>query len=209
MSLLGLLDYDDSSSSSSDSDENQEKDVCSSTTQSSVSQDTHKNSETLSLPSPILDVNSTACSSRTYQQSSVFYNPFKAEEKKKLDVLEKHVQLSNTAPFQMKNNKRVCYKFQKGKCRYGDKCRFAHSTDKFTTKTGLTNNKKFTDDSDTIEGISHINQQQTSYDEAVNEDDSNINSNRKKRRVGVSDSLIPPKRAMKAFEKQKQNSGKF
>lgn len=197
MSLLGLLDYDDSSSSSSDSDEDEKEDIPSNKTRDST-KSTEENNEKLNLPSPILEASSTANSSRTFQQSSVFYNPFKAEEKKKLDVLEKHVQLSSVAPPPTKDKKRICYKFQKGKCRFGDKCRFAHSTN--PTKTTATN--QLADNSNEAEATSHINKQQTSY-EPDNEDE-DIDNKPKKRRVGVSDSLVPPKRAMKAFEKQKQ-----
>jgi len=199
MSLLGLLDYEDSSSSSSDSDENQEKDF-SFNKLDNATDDMQETTEKVSLPSPNLDVNSSSSSSRTFQQSSVFYNPFKAREKEKLVVLEKHVQLSDIAPPETKTNKRICYKFQKGKCRYGDKCRFAHSTN--PPKTGISSTKS--DDSCEVEGLSHIKQHHTACEVVNEDDDTNVNK-LKKRRVGVSDSLIPPKRAMKAFEKHKQN----
>lgn len=188
MSLLGLLDYEDSSPSSSDSGEDTTEDLV--VNQFGNSSQIPENVKTLDLPSAILEPTDSS-SSRTFQESSVFYNPFKAEEKKKLDLLEKHVQLSNvTTP--PKRNKRICYKFQKGKCRFGDKCRFAHNV---TVKTNAQDNQ----DAD--------NQLQASHETSLFEEDQNIQTIKpKKRKVGVSDSLIPPKRAMKAFYEQKGNS---
>lgn len=177
MSLLGLLDYEGSSSSSSESEEDAEEDL-KDAEKVNDSVEYSRNNTKLDLPCPLLESNASL--SKDCQQSSVFYNPFKAEEKKKLDVLEKHVQLSNAPPPSKKTNTRICYKFQRGKCRFGDKCRFAHV----------------------------VNRKATSSDNIIDPDKSNeevTNDNKpKKRKVGVSDSLIPPKRAMKAFNELKE-----
>jgi hypothetical protein len=203
MSLFGLIDYGESSSSSSESDEETTPEGTSSSNldKESVNK-AQENDEKLVLPSPLLEPSEPSVSkeftSRTYQQTSIFYNPFKAEEKKKLDVLEKHVQLSRNVPASSTNKKRVCYKFQKGKCRFGDTCRFAHNT--HIIKTDTMNHS--TDDTKTPEVTTTINKTDTSYDPDMDEDQWEI-TKPKKRRVGVSDTLIPPKKAMKAYEQQK------
>ena len=189
MSLLGLLEYEGSTSSSSDSGEDTKGDCI--LNQLSHSTQMSENAKTFDLPSPKLEPTVDNKSSRTFQESSVFYNPFKAEEKKKLDLLEKHVQLSSATP-PPKRNKRICYKFQKGKCRFGDKCRFAHNVSSNTEKkisVSLNTQRDYDN-----------NQLQTSCEE-----DQDVKAKHKKRKVGLSDSVIPPKRAIKAFYEQKGN----
>ncbi|EDO32026.1 predicted protein [Nematostella vectensis] len=197
MSLLGLVpDYgDDSSSSDSENDEEQ--------TPSTVNQNTSSsclNSEVETpLPLPELDVGKKTSSlpselkSRAFESSSVFYNPYLVKEKERLSVLEKHVQLSEQAPT-LKGKKRVCWKFQKGKCRFGEKCKFVHNT----IPVGATSANE--PDSETAAPHTSVrtlrytpNEEETQWEEKKS----------KKRRVGVTDSLVPPKRAVKAYEQQK------
>lgn len=203
MSLFGLIDYEGSSSSSSESDEETatEKSSASKLGKNSVN-DVEEDGEKLVLPSPLLEPSEPSSSSkefatRTYQQTSIFYNPFKAEEKRKLDVLEKHVQLTKSVP-SSNNKKRICFKFQKGKCRFGDNCRFAHATNIIKPETITQNN-----DATKAPGEdSHISRTEIPYN-PENEEDVWEEAKPKKRRVGVTDSLVPPKKAMKAYEQQK------
>ncbi|KXJ27780.1 zinc finger CCCH domain-containing protein 15 [Exaiptasia diaphana] len=181
MSLLGLLEYEGSSSDSSDSEDTKGDWILN---HLSHSTQMSENAKTFHLPSPELEPTVDNNSSRTFQESSVFYNPFKAEEKKKLDLLEKHVHLSSLTP-PPKRNKGICYKFQKGKCRFGDKCRFAHNVSLRSTE------KK------------QVNYDDNHLQTSCEDEDQNIKTKYKKRKVGLSDSVIPPKRAMKAFYEQK------
>lgn len=57
--------------------------------------------------------------------SSVFVNPFQQAEQAKLGILEKHVRLTEAAP-RKPASKQVCFKFRKGTCHLGTRCRFFH-----------------------------------------------------------------------------------
>ncbi|KAK6190228.1 hypothetical protein SNE40_002147 [Patella caerulea] len=135
------------------------------------------------LPNPLLgDV----------QTSSVFINPFKQAELDKQSVLEKHVQMTEKRNL---SNKKVCFKFKKGKCYKGKGCRFLHDID---TVRGKVYNSS--EDSSTI----HIPGAaiQRFIEEPVDDDNYLLNSKRKKRH-GVSDHLIPPKKALLSLEEQR------
>ncbi|XP_031549818.1 uncharacterized protein LOC116287292 [Actinia tenebrosa] len=202
MSLFGLIDYEGTSSSSSESDEETPTEGSSAyKLGKNLAIDGEEDGEKLVLPSPLLGPSepssSKEFSTRTFQRSSIFYNPFKAEEKRKLDVLEKHVHLTKSVP-SSKNNKRICYKFQKGKCRFGDNCRFAHATNIIKPEAVNEDN-----DAKKVAGDDvHINRTEIPYN-PENDGDEWEEAKPKKRRVGVTDSLVPPKKAMKAYEQQK------
>ena len=59
---------------------------------------------------------------------SVFQNPFQKAEDQRKAILEQHVKM--TASLQEKEEEKKkrlpCYKFRKGQCTAGDKCRFFH-----------------------------------------------------------------------------------
>lgn len=60
----------------------------------------------------------------------VFSNPFRAVEMAKLASLEKHVKMVNTdEQITVKNGKKICWNYRKGRCRFGSKCTFAHDSD--------------------------------------------------------------------------------
>ena len=67
------------------------------------------------------------------RRTSVFTNYFHKAEEAKLAILEHHVKLTteqlkpNKERTKRHNKKGVCINFQKGRCRFGSKCRFAHS----------------------------------------------------------------------------------
>jgi len=209
MSLLGLVpDYggDSSSSSESDDDGNNPEGSTKGTGESKFADNRVKEPQNtqIPLPLPTLDLSKTTPSGtkelnqRTYQTSSVFFNPFLAEEKKKLSVLEKHVQLTESKPEEdNKRKKQICFKFQKGRCRLGDKCKFSHG---MATGTPAFESEKPRDPS---VAPSHTNVA-TSYEPDEDEESWELKK-KKKRKPGVTDSLVPPKRAMAAYEKQRLN----
>lgn len=150
----------------------------SSLTSSSATTSPHK------LPPPSLH----GCS-----ESSVFANPFKAQAEQKLSALQKHVPLTMQAKPSQIGGKRICVSYRKsGRCRFGIKCKFAHDSDLQTT---VTPNDSHT--SDEGEVGSRMGTSQKPPKEA--DKDESEGQLMKKRRVGVSDTLIPPKKAMKQF----------
>ncbi|KAK1791688.1 hypothetical protein P4O66_013181 [Electrophorus voltai] len=127
--------------------------------------------------------------------SSVFANPFKQKAEERLNVLCKHVPLTLQArPIQI-GGKRMCMAYRKdGRCRFGSRCKFAHDSDLQST-TGLTDEPAVPEDH-TDSGV------------AVSEGDREEEENhrRKKQRVGLSDSLVPPKRALRQYTMQRDRT---
>ena len=207
MSLLGLVpDYGSDSSSSSESDEEETK-LKGTTVNSSgnINADNEPKKPQIPLPLPTLDLkadisasNSKELNQRAYQTSSVFFNPFLAEEKKKLSVLEKHVQLSEGKSDEDKHkSKKICFKFQKGRCRVGDRCKFSHGM----AESGATNTETEKPREPSL--APSISTSGTRYEPG--EEEESWEPKKKKKKPGVTDSLVPPKRAMVAYEKQRLN----
>jgi hypothetical protein len=106
---------------------------------------------------------------------SIFSNPFKEEETKQMDQLERHVKMSE---FNKQNNirsddskkKSICWNYHKyQKCKFGNRCRFLHNDSNFIpTKTPK-------------------------------------NSSNNKKRTGITDSLIPPAKALKSYYSQRSD----
>ena len=205
MSLLGLVpDYGSDSSSSSESDEEESKLEGSGTSFNDKNAGKEEGKPQIPLPLPTLDVKTDGASSpkeinqRAYHTSSVFFNPFLAEEKKKLSVLEKHVQLSEgKSEKDEQKSKKICFKFQKGRCRLGDRCKFSHGMADTGASISETENPR---EPSLTPSISTTG---TRYE--PDEEEERWEPTKKKRKPGVTNSLVPPKRAMAAFEKQRLN----
>lgn len=141
------------------------------------------------LPSPSLNASS---------HSSVFANPFKAQADQKLSALQKHVPLTMQAKPAQIGGKRICLSYRKdGRCRFGIKCKFAHDSDLQTPGIPADFHPPASEETPeagggTSDGRSREIKEEEAEGQPV-----------KKKRVGLSDSLIPPKRAMKQFTKQR------
>ncbi|XP_061627108.1 uncharacterized protein si:ch211-113e8.11 isoform X2 [Phyllopteryx taeniolatus] len=119
-------------------------------------------------------------------ESSVFANPFKAQAEQKLSALQQHVPLTMQARPSHIGGKRMCLSYRKsGRCRFGIKCKFAHDSD---LQTAVAPNDSRATSSDEAQ----VGPREPPRDEPEGR-------RVKKRRVGVSDALIPPKKAMKQY----------
>lgn len=164
-----------------------------------------------SLPAPSLDsLNPNKLPSpslNTCSGSSVFTNPFKAQADQKLSALQKHVPLTvHTKPSQI-GGKKVCVSYRKdGKCRFGIKCKFAHDSDLQTPvspsdchpplrETPGSDQAEFHEDGLRGGESKNLPQQEAKEEESGGQV--------KKRRIGLSNTLIPPKRAMKQYVAQR------
>lgn len=146
------------------------------------------------LPSPPLN----ACS-----DSSVFANPFKAQADQKLSALQKHVPLTMQAKPSHIGGKRMCVSYRKdGRCRFGIKCKFAHDSDLQTPAIPSDCHPPESEETpaeavgSSCGGGSQNNQKEMKEEESEGQQV-------KKRRVGLSNTLIPPKRAMKQYAMQR------
>ncbi|KAM9314924.1 uncharacterized protein KZ484_024641 [Pholidichthys leucotaenia] len=150
------------------------------------------------LPSPPLN----ACS-----DSSVFANPFKAQADQKLSALQKHVPLTMQAKPSQIGGKRICVSYRKdGRCRFGIKCKFAHDSDlqmPFYPKDCQSPASEVTPvpAPETVGGSLGGESQDSQVEEGKEEESEG--KQMKKRKVGLSDTLIPPKRAMKQYAVQR------
>ncbi|XP_010776565.1 uncharacterized protein [Notothenia coriiceps] len=127
--------------------------------------------------------------------SSVFTNPFKAQADQKLSALQKHVPLTMQAKPSQIGGKRMCVAYRKnGRCRFGIKCKFAHDSD-LQSLTDLPVSEETPDQKEALASGSG-SQKETKEEESAGQQG-------KKRRVGLSNTLIPPKRAMKQYAIQR------
>lgn len=151
------------------------------------------------LPRP--DFDRKASSSVETDVPSVFSNPYRAVEDAKNLMLEKHVKMTPSCHQQAVNGKQLCWNYRKGRCRFGHKCKFLHESDipgvvlyvpspKDEVSVTLDRNSVLPDEPDiNCEG-------------ETGEVGKTIPLKRKK--PGITNSLIPPKRAAKAYKKQQE-----
>lgn len=144
------------------------------------------------LPPPPLNASS---------DSSVFANPFKAQADQKLSALQKHVPLTMKAKPSHIGGKKVCVSYRKDRrCRFGIKCKFAHDSDLQSPATPADCNQPVTDEAlETHNAESHAGGSGAGASQTLAEEEEPGGQQVKKRRVGLSNSLIPPKRAMKQY----------
>lgn len=205
-SSLGLLSgYN---SSSSDEEEGAENRSGPSPSKKNFFADAASSSEdeekpTKPLPSPLLSTLLPAPrlgSQNKTSPSGVFSNPFQDEERAQLSILERHVKLSDSN--WAKGGKGVCLAYQRdGRCRYGTKCKYSHGTDLPPGATMSSQGELSSSRGDAIEmvkddsklGELHIGKE-------VEEETQAERGKRKK--PGLSNTLIPPKKALKNYQKQ-------
>ncbi|XP_019899536.1 uncharacterized protein si:ch211-113e8.11 isoform X2 [Esox lucius] len=142
-------------------------------------------------------------------KSGVFTNPFKAQAELKLNVLQKHVPLTLQARPSQIGGRRMCVAYRKdGRCRFGIKCKFAHDSDlqssiipsDYDPPTG---ESPGTDQADpNAGGSSYPCRPNFLHNQGGEPEEEGQQS--KKRRIGLSNTLVPPKRAMKNFAMQRK-----
>lgn len=208
-SSLGLLSgYN---SSSSDDDEDEAADNTSrlglsrpsffenAASSSEEEPDSHKKDKVeeppVSSPSPLPSFRLPAPCLGGLSSSSVFSNPFQDEKQAQLSILERHVKLSDGN--WSKGGKSICLAYQRdGRCRYGTKCKYSHGSDlpqgsaapaqREIAGNDLSN--KVLEAHGLGSGEEHVEEPQ--------------NDKGKRKKPGLSDTLIPPKRSLKSYQKQ-------
>lgn len=141
----------------------------------------------------------------TCSDSSVFANPFKAQADQKLSALQKHVPLTMQAKPSLIGGKRVCVSYRKdGRCRFGIKCKFAHDSD-LQTPVPPTDCPPVGDEAAPVSEHTepHAGGSCGAGSQSAAEEEESGGQQVKKRRVGLSNTLIPPKRAMKQYAMQR------
>ncbi|XP_031415791.1 uncharacterized protein si:ch211-113e8.11 isoform X1 [Clupea harengus] len=140
--------------------------------------------------------------------SSVFANPFKEQADERLNVLQKHVPLTLQARPAQIGGKKICIGYRKdGRCRFGSRCKFAHDSDLQNTATPVPDEGPETSSdqpSPTLLSSQTHDCQTPLLQKQGREEGGSEEGRMKKRRVGLSETLIPPKRALKQFDMQRQ-----
>ncbi|KAM7345321.1 uncharacterized protein ACRADG_011674 [Cochliomyia hominivorax] len=191
--MLSLVaDYDTTSSSSS-SDEEEGTDENSAKKEDKSSK-ANNPSSSLVLPSANLLLNGGLQKTT----GDVFNNPFLEAEKLEIDKLQKHVKMVDSEEHLIqKNGRKICWNNRKGRCRFGNKCKYAH-------------------DSDLVEAgeVSKVNVNKVSKSHSLNNFSAmpGVTTNNSKdklktrKRPGLGDSIVPGKRVMKTYQNAKKST---
>nr|CAB3261901.1 uncharacterized protein LOC100177538 [Phallusia mammillata] len=108
------------------------------------------------------------------KQTSVLETQYERSKKQEDLILEQHVKMVETQQ-QSDQGKKICWMFKKGRCKFGNKCKHRH--DRLSSE--LAEKKK---PPQTVE---------------TPEDNDTSQKLKTKKRYGVSDNLVPPKKALK------------
>ncbi|RZC34396.1 hypothetical protein BDFB_003018 [Asbolus verrucosus] len=184
-------DYDDSlSSSSSDEDDSAQK----------VNRQPDKVSSKPKLPAP--DFMGTSPSDPDALKNSVFKNPFAEAENAKEAILQKHVKMVDAKDNVIViNGKKICWNYRKGRCRFGHNCKFAHDSDVQKSKDQLENEKQI--HQTIICQKQTLPQPSTQELEKIRQESVMQTSQKRKKRPGLTQGLIPGKKVMKNYVNQK------
>ncbi|XP_055531895.1 uncharacterized protein LOC129722471 [Wyeomyia smithii] len=127
----------------------------------------------------------------------VFSNPFREAEDAKLASLEKHVKMVDTEHDSTEQKRKICWSYRKGRCRFGSKCNFAHDSDLILRKELHGSEQTDPPESGDVAHSSQPDATHTAGQKQAN----------KKKRPGLSRNLVPPKKVLKMYQRDKY-SGK-
>jgi len=134
--------------------------------------------------------------------NSVFSNPFRAKEDKKDAILEQHVEMTQKQEAgRTINGKKVCWNFRKGRCRHGHKCSFAHDSDVKTSVVESLYTPKYDEGAQVShDKVDTMTVQPLQMNRSMREEEEEGQKVRKKR-PGLSEGLMPSKKAMQFHNK--------
>ncbi|XP_033747811.1 uncharacterized protein LOC117332863 [Pecten maximus] len=170
-----------------------------------------KGDNQIKLPNPLADYLPTPSLRDLKESGSVFSNKYELAEKAKNSILEQHVKMTE-ARIQAKKN--VCFKFQKGKCKFGKNCKFSHDrgTDLVVNSTKQDEDKSQTEADFSAafggSGRSVYLNPNAGYGDPLpplnaEDDDSYMAGAKRKKRAGLSEHLVPSKKAMSSLDRQR------
>lgn len=108
-----------------------------------------------------------------------------------MDLILSHNQVDTDAHAQTKNGKKICWNYRKGRCRFGSNCSYAHDSDLHITQDNSITEQQFTT-TDTCG---------TNVTTTI---PSNKMKTQSKKRPGLSDSIVPSKKVIKAYNSFKK-----
>uniref|UniRef100_A0A182RDL2 C3H1-type domain-containing protein n=1 Tax=Anopheles funestus TaxID=62324 RepID=A0A182RDL2_ANOFN len=126
---------------------------------------------------------------------SVFSNPFREAEEAKLASLEKHVKMVDPEANAAEQKRKVCWSYKKGRCRFGSKCNFAHDSDLILRKELPTEGGSENDEQDAATNNADTESATIMVKKPFPPD--------RKKRPGLSRDLVPPRKVLKMYHKEK------
>lgn len=114
-----------------------------------------------------------------------------------------NIQVETDAHTHMKNGKKICWNYRKGRCRFGSNCTYAHDSDLHVTEPVANDNEI------THSTIGHHNQNHQQQHHKVSKTSSTgtaftTKTNNNKKRSGLGDSIVPSKKVIKAYNALKK-----
>lgn len=103
----------------------------------------------------------------------------------------------------MKNGKKICWNYRKGRCRFGSNCTYAHDSDLHVSEP----DKELQQTTNSNSGVSltpSIGTTLTSKTKTNHNNNNNSSSNNSKKRSGLGDSIVPSKKVIKAYNALKK-----
>ena len=142
------------------------------------------------LPNPLAPEPLPSVTTNNPGVSSVFVNAFKEAEQAKHLILEQHVKMTaeQIKESRMKK-KQMCYNYQKGKCRFGSRCKYSHGDN-------ITSDKP----NDGVLKVKFTRSPKFPLDAETNDDGEVI---MRKRRAGMTNNLLPAKKSRETLDKQR------
>ncbi|XP_031617817.1 uncharacterized protein LOC116337409 [Contarinia nasturtii] len=129
----------------------------------------------------------------------VFNNPYKKAENDQIASLEKHVKMVETdAHTHMKNGKKICWNYRKGRCRFGSNCTYAHDSDLHVESSTIGMDGESTQTTNTSVAVNTPTQMATTGTNVTTK------SNKKLKRPGLGDTITPSKKVIKAYNALKK-----
>lgn len=92
----------------------------------------------------------------------------------------------------MKNGKKICWNYRKGRCRFGSNCTYAHDSDLHVAESTATTEK------DNTQTSNAINVPKTATTGTLTTKTNN------RKRIGLGDSIVPSKKVIKAYNALKK-----
>ncbi|XP_044271645.1 uncharacterized protein LOC123015777 [Tribolium madens] len=135
-------------------------------------------------------------------KTSVFKNPFTEAENAKEAILQKHVKMVDAKDnVVVINGKKICWNYRKGRCRFGHNCKYAHDSDLQKSKEQLQSEKQM---QQTVVCQNQNLPEPSPQDlEKIKQEAVTQNAQKRKKRPGLTQGLVPGKRIMKNYVNKK------
>ncbi|XP_073813990.1 uncharacterized protein [Musca autumnalis] len=183
----------------------------SSTSSLTSSEDDDSDHESTNVPAaktnnatkPLLPSANTLLNSATKGSGVVFSNPFLDAEKAEIDKLQKHVKMVEPEEhLTQKNGRKICWNNRKGRCRFGNKCKYAHDSD---LVAGGDNEQDIAGEETQVKATNPISTNVTIAKTAQlgQSIESNEGKTKSRKRPGLGDALVPGKKVIKHYQATK------